>query len=245
MKGRKAELILLGIVGLLLAASAVISLLQDRTAPVFLYSEDKIVYREGEDESILLTGLRAMDEHDGDVSARIIVDNIIPPADRDQAKIFYAVSDLSGNVTETGRIVDYRASEPTGFPDRQEDKTHSAESEILSTEESADTSADETREAEESTTEEESTTAEPGREGFPVLTLTTHEVTLKVGETFSYYNYLKSAVDDKDTRSELYRRINIQGTYDTSKAGEYELTFFVVDSDGNRSNREKLILIVE
>lgn len=246
MKSRKAELIMLIITIVLLIANVGIYLSQDRTAPAFLYTENNIVYREGTDESALLDGIRATDNRDGDVTERIVVDSIIPLLNDEEAKVFYVVSDLSGNVAKFSRIVRYKAD--------SDKKQEGADGSILanapvSTEDTGSKMPEEEsmemESTEESMTEEEPTTEAAGREGFPVLKLTANEARLSVGDTFSCYNYIESATDDKDSRADLFRRINVQGQYDTSVPGEYELTIFVVDSDGNRSNREKLTLIIE
>ena len=81
--------------------------------------------------------------------------------------------------------------------------------------------------------------------GTPVIKLTTHEVHIEAGGDFYTMDYVEDAVDDKDTKEYLYDNMFLDSVYDKSKKGTYELIYFCVDSDGNRSNSAKLKLYVE
>ena len=50
--------------------------------------------------------------------------------------------------------------------------------------------------------------------------------------------------DDADDRNSLFRNIQVEGEVDVSAEGTYELTYFVVDSDGNNSNAAQLKVTV-
>lgn len=240
MKNGKTEWVLLGITAILAAACAVTFLTDDRQAPVINCSAETVTYIEGDPDAVLLEGMTAVDNVDGDVTENIKVDNLIPLHDGTQAKVYYAVSDRAGNVGVCSRIVAYQTSEKsTAGSTNNSSGSADRDKEVIP--EASGSAGNTVRE----TTVAAENTAAAGREEFPVLILTTHEVRLSVGENFAYYNYVASVSDDKDDRDDLFRRINVQGNYDTAVPGEYELTFFVADSDGNRSAREKLTLIVE
>ena len=81
--------------------------------------------------------------------------------------------------------------------------------------------------------------------GTPVIKLTTHEVHIEAGGDFYTMDYVEDAEDDKDTKEYLYDNMFLDSVYDKSKVGTYELIYFCVDSDGNRSNSAKLKLYVE
>ena len=49
----------------------------------------------------------------------------------------------------------------------------------------------------------------------------------------------------KDSTSDLYRKIQITGTVDVNTPGTYELTYYVVDSNGNASNGAVLTIVVK
>ena len=76
----------------------------------------------------------------------------------------------------------------------------------------------------------------------PYIRLNTYSARLKVGDTFNYAEYIEYAVDDLD---DVYRSIIVSRDYNTDEPGIYEISFYVTDSDGNRSNIEVLNLTVE
>lgn len=83
----------------------------------------------------------------------------------------------------------------------------------------------------------------PTAQHGPTVKLNTNRVTLSVGDDFSIYSYIESALAEDGT--DLSGRISVEGTVDTSTAGEYTLEFFCSDTDGNVSPREALTVIVE
>lgn len=83
----------------------------DRKGPEILLSSERITYRADDDTSVLLEGVTAIDDVDGDVSDSLIVEAIYPSADGKKAKIIYAAMDSSNNVTKKQRIVDYESAE--------------------------------------------------------------------------------------------------------------------------------------
>lgn len=76
----------------------------------------------------------------------------------------------------------------------------------------------------------------------PRIKLIQRELTIKKGTTFNGILYVDQAVDDKDEAMKLVR---IDGTYDVNQVGTYELLYYIVDSDGNKSNIETFHLTVE
>lgn len=55
----------------------------------------------------------------------------------------------------------------------------------------------------------------------------------------------KTFKTNKDSTSDLYRKIQITGTVDVNTPGTYELTYYVVDSNGNASNGAVLTIVVK
>lgn len=98
---------------MLLAGAALICLIvfafaaSDRVGPVITYSGDTMLYREGDDKQMLLMGVSAMDERDGDVSASLIVENIIPLSDDGSARVIYAARDKHNNISKVSRLISY------------------------------------------------------------------------------------------------------------------------------------------
>ena len=220
---------------ILFAACAAVFILSDRTEPTILFSGEELTYTEGEDEEALLAGVQGTDETDGSVP--VYVEGIYPLGDG-LAKIYYAAVDEAGNVAKASRVVHYIETgneaeaggslAVSGLAEPPEEETEAAETE--------------TPEDENETTEAET---EPPNPEAPVITLTTDRVELAVGATFQYALYIDSIEDDVDEEDTLYRRINVDGDYDTNQPGTYEIMYTVYDSDGNRSAPVYLTLVVQ
>lgn len=103
--------ILMLLLGLICALGGTLSVYlytnTDREGPRIQLVVDDILYHENEDISILLEGVTAVDDVDGDVTDSLIVEAIYPSADGTKAKIVYAAMDSSNNVTKKERVVDY------------------------------------------------------------------------------------------------------------------------------------------
>ena len=58
-------------------------------------------------------------------------------------------------------------------------------------------------------------------------------------------SYVKDIQDDTQSRSDLFRVIQIDGNVNTNVPGTYELTYYVVDNSGNSSNGAVLTIVVK
>jgi hypothetical protein len=83
---------------------------EDNVAPVISFPNVDAIYVEGTDTSVLLDGVTAVDDVDGDVSDTLVVDSVIPMQNQHQATVLYYAKDKSNNVQKTDRIVEYRPS---------------------------------------------------------------------------------------------------------------------------------------
>ena len=239
--------IYLGIIMIaLLAFSMIVYMSQDHEAPTIKVPEGELTYIEGQDTGVLLVGVTASDNKDDNLSAAVRIYDVAVMEGGNQALVTYAVYDSSNNLGKATKMVSYIA--------RQE-KQDKASSDEADTDEKDDASTDEKDEktTDEKKTEEEKT-EEPVEEGYedpemvstgaPVLKLNTQEVHIDVGGYFYTMDYVEDAVDDIDSREYLYRNMYLDSTYDEYTPGVYELIYFCVDSDGNRSNDAKLKLYV-
>lgn len=207
-------------------SAVVLSMRRDKKGPVITVPEDgTITYRAEEDKKILLEGVTAVDEKDGDVSDTLMVESVRQTGNNDKAVVTYTALDHSHNVSKASCIVKFQ----------QEDQKPEAE-EIQESEQ-------EEQEEQEQDSAEVSEEALP--EGSPQLRLSEHEVTLSVGSKFDYSQYIADITDDKDSRSELYRNIHLDGKVDTGKPGSCQISYYVWDSDGNQSNIETLTVKVQ
>lgn len=146
-----------------------------------------------------------------------------------------AVSAASGRVV-SGTGNGAAGQNGTGNPSSEEESE--SESEI------GEETETETEEETEEETEPESESEEL-ESWQPVLRLNSLSATIKVGDTFDPLVYVASITDDYDNIYELWRDIQVEGEYDTTKAGNYELTYYVIDSSGYSSNRAKFLLRVK
>ncbi|MDO4299196.1 MAG: hypothetical protein Q4C59_12100 [Lachnospiraceae bacterium] len=194
----------------------------DVNPPVISFPEEEILYEEGADTSILMEGVQAVDEMDGDVSDTLVIESIIPMQDKTSATVLYYAKDRSNNIAKATRIVEYMPEEGILWMVETEDEPVSeTETEKL--------------------TEEE----EPLPSGAPRITLTTNRVTIRQGESYNLLSYVKDIRDDVDGNDWLYGQIHIGGMHDISGPGTYELIYTVVDREGNMSNEAKLTLTIE
>ena len=103
----------------------------DRKAPTMEFGPNDSVYSEGMDTDRLLTGVTSIDDRDGDISDRIVIEKITENKQAGKAVVFYAVSDSKGNVTRASREFDARYDEDTDSS--QEEETAGSSDAIEST----------------------------------------------------------------------------------------------------------------
>ncbi len=78
--------------------------MSDRTAPEMRFMAMDLVYDSNTTESELLKGVMAYDAVDGEITDRVVVEKAILDEEQQTAVVYYAVSDLSGNVTKQSRV---------------------------------------------------------------------------------------------------------------------------------------------
>ena len=69
-----------------------------------------------------------------------------------------------------------------------------------------------------------------------MIQLTTGTADIPAGGPFDPLSYVQGVVDDVDTADVLSASIAVEGAYDISKPGSYQLTYFVTDGAGNQSD---------
>lgn len=75
---------------------------EDRKAPVISFEETELVYQENMDEAVLLEGVRAEDDRDGDVTGALLVEKVSETSDGNVI-VTYVVMDSSNNVAKRSR----------------------------------------------------------------------------------------------------------------------------------------------
>ena len=229
---------------------------EDNTPPEIQFQDNEIVYTAGDSYDGLLDGVTATDNKDGDVTESLVVESVYPNEDGQTATIVY--------VGKANKVVTYRAAadDQAATSDATEKTAtdESADAQPSVTPEATDTptptpsvtpdDGSDTEEASADTTSEEDSEEDDSTDDLsaeaPRIKLSTNRVTIKKGESINRISYVESVTDDKDSKETLYKRIEISGdTFDKDTPGTYEQTYYIVDTDGNRSNEAKLTIVVQ
>ena len=230
---KKAITILLILTTFATGALCVLSrMTRDTKAPVISVPTEMITYEEGSDKTLLLAGVTATDDRDGDVTANVRIYDIAVMEDGHSAQIIYAAYDSSYNLGKRFRTVGYKP----------------ARKNVDMTDEMYDIISDDIDVANKSTTEvttEATTEATTEEVTFPYITLTSDSKSINVGEDFDPMSVIDEVEDDNDDRNSLFNRIDLEGEFDTNSAGTYNLIYSVRDSEGNRSKEVKFTLTVK
>lgn len=215
----------------LAAAAFIVNKTQDKIPPTITIEdqEKKITYTDGAGYEELLADVTASDNKDGDVTDQIFIESITPISDGSRAIVRYAVIDKSNNVSVKTRIVNYGGA----GAEEQDTATTEEETAVAENEKTEETeSADATEEL------------EPDGSN-PAIRLKQSSLTIEKGETFDVLSAVDQVVDDQDDTSTLFKRIHVDGEYDTSVPGTYKIRYYVLDTDNNTSNVEEVVLTVQ
>ena len=148
--------------------------------------------------------------------------------------VYYGAIDSAKNVATKGRKIHY-------IPAADETSAEETAETVQQTEEQQDAKAQEQTGEEQASQTPELT---PNGER-PVLALNTTAATVAVGTGFDPMSVIQGMVDDKDSVDVLSQKIMVDGTYDTAVPGNYSLSFYVMDSDGNTSDPIAFTLTVQ
>lgn len=221
----KKIIISAGIVTALLFALLIyIVVREDKTAPIILINNNNLVYREGEDMALLLQGITAKDDVDGDVTSTVMVGDLITMPDGTAAKITYLAKDSSNNVGQLDLLIPYE----TG-------KVALTDEKATAQADNAPITADAMR--------LDNVVATVKKQ--PVVELLNAEVKINKGDEFDPKAYIKNISDDKDSVQSLLEGVTVTGTYNLNKRGTYPIQLEVKDSEGNQSEKVSLVLKVE
>lgn len=222
---------------------------QDRTAPVITVSDKKMSYTAGDPYDQLLEGVTAIDNKDGDLTDEVFVDRVVP-ASKKKAVVYYGVMDKSNNVGTARKTVTYHGDNNMGSDAEDIAPADNADAEnATQPDQSADQEqkdVDKQQPDQQQADQPDATTDDLKANGEkPAMSLTATSETIARGSNFNATSMVKDVVDDKDDRDTLFRQLHVDGTYDTTKSGTYELTYYVQDSDGNTSDPITFTLTVQ
>ena len=236
-------------------------MMSDRIAPEITVPSADITYEEGTDKAKLLEGVEAIDDIDGDISEQVRIYDISVVENGERAMITYAVYDDSYNLAKAYKVVDYvpayvppveeetedveeTESETTEEAKKEEAKAETTE-EAKKEEAKAETTEETKKEDEKTETTETTEEEASDEEDYPALVVGEKPVmrlrtnVIRVTEKGSF-----NPMDYVDTAEYLFSTMQLEGDYDTTKPGEYQLTYYCMDSDGHKSNVCVFTLIV-
>lgn len=249
-KGILAGLIVLWLA--LFAGTAAVMVTSDRKGPeIAVPSGADVTYEEGSDTALLLEGVTATDDRDGDVTDSVVIENIFPNDDRTGASVIYAAKDSHNNVTKVTRRVNYKAAGDVTAPEENTEAEGSDAAPAENAEAEGSDAAPAAEEAQQNDTEgvKNETNAKMEIEALPSesprMYLNTYETTVKAGSELDKISYIKEITDDADSQETLFTDIQVDGEVDTATQGDYTLTYHVTDSNGNQSNMAVLTVHVQ
>ena len=241
MKQRVIWMMMAAACAILGVVSIFIYIGQDHTPPEISIEERDITYTEGDSYEGLMEGVTAADNIDGDLTDQVFVDRIIVTGE-DTAIVYYGVADREQNVATKGRKITYHSSESNADDAAQEE------------EKAAQQAEEEAEKAEEEAAQQEAAAQEQAEDqqveltpdgANPAIALTGDSATITAGTAFDPMSVVQGMVDDKDNVDVLSRQVMVDGVYDVSVPGNYALTYYVKDSDGNVSAPVAFTLIVQ
>ena len=197
---------------------------QDRVAPKITLPDTKIKY-ENDDVNSLLAGVSAYDDRDGDVSDSLYV-KVSIDQDMEKGYATYYAKDRSNNISQMTRELEsgnsvLQATKPPQVTEESSPPEPVSEPTVTPI-------------------VEETTNLPEVNSERPQITLIREQVTVSQGASVNRLDYVKDITDDRDARETLFKNIRISGEVNTAMVGDYEVIYYVVDSEGNKSNEAKL-----
>lgn len=105
MKPDKTAAIVFTAVNVILIAVCIVFYVgMDRKCPEFKFQVSSLTYNESMEQVRLLENIMAYDNKDGDVTDRIVIEKLVENKAESSVVVFYAVSDLAGNVAKISRV---------------------------------------------------------------------------------------------------------------------------------------------
>lgn len=143
----------------IICTCAVLILREDRTTPEFRFQPSDYTYLRSDGEEMLLQDIIAYDNRDGIITDRIVIEKIVENQDSSTAVVYYAVSDLAGNVAKVSRIFPMEPADevPEYVTEQSEEMMENEQEETPETEEENEEAAqqDEEQDTDQEPEEEE------------------------------------------------------------------------------------------
>ena len=249
MEAKKIVAVVGAIDVVLLVVCLVLYLGKDRKGPEIFFDEERqIEYTEGMDEALLLEGVTAVDEKDGDVSDSLLVEKVAGTNGK-EVIVTYVARDGANNVGKASRAFTVVSSYGGGDILPVEEETFET-GDMLGTEGASDSETGSNEDGCSGEVEgQDENQGEGDNEGEPVdsnpvLVLNADMIETKKGVAPNWNEVIETMSDDKDDYNTLYNNLKLEGQVKLNETGEYPVTLYTVDSDGNRSEARNLVVRV-
>lgn len=265
----KKSLVILAVVNLVLVIAIAIGYFQADNQPPVVSAEGALLYTKETQKSDILAILKAVDKEDGDVSDTLVIEKIIPCAEKNLVWITCGAKDKSNNIVKHTIAVScddtYFAKQPekeeifqlvageaenmledSGTMPTVEEYSDEEpiETEEIMEEESEEVPAEEAEDVIEEVVDERANEPDSTEES-PNLEFAFGEVKTKKGYNPAWVTVIANLSDDKDTYDTLLGTIRIEGNFDNSTPGSYDVLVYVTDSEGNESAHKPIRILVE
>lgn len=229
---RKKRIILfviqLFIVLILIAAIIYMDRKKDKVPPEIFIEQEAMILTEDEIQSILdgnqdvlMEGVTANDDRDGDITDEIFIYSVTPKNDNLYAIVNYRVLDHENNVGSANRIAYLKTPKEMHAIVMARYHNQGREDE-----------------------KEENSKVDDAAYQAPVLKMR-KEAVIAVGENFDPAPYIIEISDNKDSIQVLQKNAKVDGVIDVNTPGTYEVVFTLIDSDGNYSEPASIFVTVQ
>ncbi|MBR2764397.1 MAG: DUF5011 domain-containing protein [Blautia sp.] len=231
----------------------------DRQAPAIVVMKDGFSYHEGVTMDELLSDVTAVDSRDGDVTSSLQVDDVYANEDKASVSVVYSAKDRSNNTVQTTYVMPVEGSLPdvllpsdagkgasdgdNDLPEEEQEKKDKGDDEQESAAEAQADAKDEEgsdKDPRETARREEEEKIEQLRAESPRIRLKEYYIEVPAGTQLDQLSYIDSIEDDTDDSVDLFARVQVYSNVDTAVPGSYEMTYYVLDSNGNQSNMAAL-----
>lgn len=252
MEGKKIYFLLVVFVIIVFSGCVISVIISDREAPEITFIEAGMVdqYSDDMETEELLKGVTAYDKQDGDVTDSLSVVNLIVLGNGESIQVTYAAKDTHNNITKKSAKIPYSGTKSfiSVSSGSEDDSTPESTIPQETTENQQENAADPETvftvggSGEPVKIDQEAVNAS----GIPQIELKYTDYTIHVGDSFSTVEALDMVNTTYDEKEAVSNRIVINGigNIDVNTAGDYILSYSVSDTDGNRSEVQKLTLHV-
>jgi hypothetical protein len=242
----------------------------DQTLPVISCADDVLDVSVTDDEKALLKGVTAYDEKDGDLTGRVIIEQISNFIQKGESYITYAVWDNDNHVVKTKRLIRYTDYEPPQFTFKKDMRfalgTNFNVLDVIGAKDKID--GDLTKKIK--LTSSDLSVNQPGVyhiqakvanskgdvryldfnvtmyervSNAPEIGLKEYLVYMKVGDPFIAGNYIDEKTRNEIELDKLSEKID-DSNMDPLQAGDYQIDYYVTDKNGITA-KASLIVVVE